>query len=103
MENFTPLIQVIIVLLGSAITVYIGLKVGLAESRKDILYMTKQIDTLDTRITSHIDGPTHPTRDQISHLAGEITEMKKHIEATHNRIERKVDTLMESIVLNKHS
>jgi Mg2+ and Co2+ transporter CorA len=107
MENVISIpLQIVVVLvsiLGSGIAVYAALKVGLAESKKDIAYMTKAIETLDRRITNHVESPYHPTGEQVKHLTASLDDFKEEMGKTHNRIEKKVDTLMDVLLKNTNN
>lgn len=110
-------IQILIALvgiIGSGFAVFVGLKVGLAESKKDITWMTRQMEQLDRRFTVHVEGATHPTSEQIRHLASSVEELKEYVDAAltrtdqkvdnaHNRIEKKVDSVVDILMRNRQT
>jgi len=99
-------VQIVIGLLGvmcSGLAVYVGIKVALAESKKDIMHITKEVEKLDVRIQKHIDSPTHPTGEQVNYLARSLDDFKDRVEDAHERIEKKVDTVMDVLLKNTNN
>lgn len=67
----------LITVLGAGVSVYVGLKIANAENRKDITFLTKEIEKLEKQFTSHTEN--HPSRDQISAINRQLTEVKTDI------------------------
>mgnify|MGYP000054635503 CR=1 FL=1 len=100
-NSISVTVQVVIALIGiigSGVAVFVGLKVGMAESQKDISWINKQMDTLDKRLAAHIDGTTHPTGEQVRHLSASIEDLKDYVNEAHGRIEKKVDNVMDMLM-----
>ena len=94
MEYNTAAIQVLIALIGiigSGLSVFIGLKVALAESKKDILFYAKEIERLEEWMEKHIDPISHPSKEQIRHLQQQLQTMSRTVEVAHTKIEAKID------------
>ena len=90
-----------IAVVGAGVSVYIGLRIAMSESQKDIEYMRESVKALDERITKHADSESHPSRQELLALKDHIAEIKKTVTAQHNRLEDKLDDLLKHVINNK--
>ena len=86
-ESAIHVLIAVVGLIGSGASVFIGLKVGLAESKKDIIFLTAEGQRLTRIIEKHIDSATHPTADQIAHIQEDVKEMKVEVAQAHAKLE----------------
>jgi hypothetical protein len=108
MDGLTP--NVIIAglgLLGSGLTVFFGMKIALAEHRKDIDYLMvevrlmKSIDKdLEKEVHNHHISDLHIQPGTIARIEHQIDEMQKKDDIAHSKIEAKIDKLFERIYAN---
>ena len=102
-------------ILGSGLSVFVGVKVALAEAKKDIYSLRVDMTRHEQKLEKHIDSATHPTAEQVVNL-GKLLERnhqdieRNHTEiaaiaandiTAHDKIEAKIDKLTERVFREK--
>lgn len=88
-------IILIVGVLGSGMSAYVGIKVANTESKKDIQHLTSAVQRLETIVETHINPSTHVSRDQITAIEKAVALMQHSTDLANSRIEAKIDKLME--------
>ena len=100
MEFNTAAIQVLIALIGiigAGLSVFVGLKVALSETKKDAIYLKERMDEHEEDFKNHIAVATHPTREEINHIHAQITSMSNNVSDAHKKLDRTGERLEEKV------
>tara|TARA_R110000868_G_scaffold3765_2_gene23157 strand:- start:219 stop:557 length:339 start_codon:yes stop_codon:yes gene_type:complete len=111
MESTATILHILIALVGivgSGLSVFVGVKVALAEAKKDITSLRIDMTRHEIKLEKHIDAATHPTAEQVKYLSkqhertqADIREMAAADDVSHSKIEAKIDAIMNRLLDGK--